>query len=142
MTENEARQKAVELDHRYRLLLRSTDQLDGRDNQILADIKRKFAACEQEFDYLLHEHPQLFQHLEAKYKLANAGKLETKSLWPKKDAPRVPAAADLINFAYEEDLDLFGAPKEKPHFPRDSILICKCIAGDARSRATFQPPLA
>ena len=123
MTENEARQKASELNASYHLLLHSTDQLDTADEQVMAEIKRKFLECEQEFDELRREHPQLFVNLEQKYRQACAGKLKTKSQWPKRvelaieDLGIVPASSNLLHFAYEEDLDVYGNPKQLPHFP-------------------------
>ena len=29
----------------------------------------------------------------------------------------VPASSNLLHFAYEEDLDVYGNPKQLPHFP-------------------------
>ena len=115
MTEKQARQKTVELESRYRLLLHSTDQVGGADATLVAGNQSRFTACEEIFAGLLKAHPYLFEHLKKKYKLACGGNLKTKSSWPKK-GEYGEAASDLLNFAYEEDLDLFGTPTQVPHF--------------------------
>jgi hypothetical protein len=114
VTENQAREKAVQLDEHCRTLLNSAGRFGGVD-AIVASIQRRFAACGQEFAALLKDHPQLFKHLKQRYKLACNGTLKSKSHWPKKGA--TGNASDLMDFAYEEDLDLFGAPKDVLYSP-------------------------
>jgi len=84
MTETEARRKLVQFDHRFRLLLDSSDQLRGRDQQLIVEIKRKLFVCNRELDDIYREHPQLLANLEWKHRQASAsGKLKTS---PKRDA--------------------------------------------------------
>ena len=103
--------------------LQATQGLICRLHELVHEIRRKYTACEQELEDLRREYPQLLAKLEEKYRLACAGRLETKSRWPKRDARaikywgNVPTLSDLIDFAYEEDLDLFGEPKQFSHFP-------------------------
>ena len=114
MTEKQAREKTVQLEERYRTLLNSAGRFGGV-GAIVAAIQRKCAACGQEFAAVLKEHPQLFKHLKQRYKLACNGTLKSKSPWPKKGA--TGNASDLMDFAYDEDLNLFGAPKDVLYSP-------------------------
>ena len=124
MTEKQAREKAVQLENHYRMLLNSADRF-GSVDAIVAGIQRKFAAYDQEFAVLLKEHPQLFRHLEERYRLACNGTLKTKSRWPKKGATR--NASDLMAFAHEEDLDLFGEPKAFLYSPSGARRVLRRI---------------
>jgi hypothetical protein len=112
MTETEARQKLVELDHRFRLLVDSTDRLIGHDHQPIVEIRRKLFVKNRNLDDIYREHPQLLANLERKYREASAtGKLKTS---PKRDALHFgfpPNTSDLMSFAYQENLDLFGEVK-------------------------------
>ena len=100
MTEEHAQEKAVDLDQCYRLLLHATDPARG-DAALIAEIQWRFAACEEEFAGLLQEHPRLFEHLKKRHQLAYNFD---------------PTAEDLIAFAWEQDLDLFGVPTRAPQF--------------------------
>jgi hypothetical protein len=116
MTETEAPRKLVEFDRRFRLLLDSSDRLIGHDQQPIVEIRRKLFVCNRELDDIYREHPHLLANLEWKYRHASAiGKLKTS---PKRDAIHFgfpPNASDLMSFAYQENLDLFGKRKPTPY---------------------------
>jgi hypothetical protein len=118
MTEDDARQRLVELDHRYRMLLHSTGELNGA-------IRKKYFACQQEFINVRRKHPLLSAKLEEKFRQACAGELETNGRWPKRDewavehSGIVPTASDLMNFAYAEGFDLFGGVRHGLYSPCD-----------------------
>ena len=115
MTEKQAWKNAIILAQRYWQLLHSTGQTDG-DKEFVAGLQPELLACEEEFAGLLEAHPQLFEQLKQKYRMACKGYMQTKNLWPTKDATANPS--DLMKFAYEENLNLFGAPRELPNFGR------------------------
>jgi hypothetical protein len=111
MTEDDARRKLVEIDHRYRVLIHSSQELGG-------ETRRKYFTCQQEFSNVRREYPLLSAELEEKYRQACARRLRVKNRrrnrngQPVENRSMVPTTSDLLNFAYRESLDLFGQPKD------------------------------
>jgi hypothetical protein len=102
MTDDEARQKLLELDHRYRLILSSTpiDDLvcDPATQERMAEARRKFFQTERAIGQLRAAHPKLFRQLTAQFRQAHPIAKATTN--------------NLIDFAYRKHLRLTGEPIE------------------------------